>query len=133
MVKSFIRLIHLGIHIDKNFTWKHHINNVAIKLSKANKMLSKVRDYVEIKTFKINYYHAIFESHLSYHSLVWAQNSSSIKKSLFYKKKSLRLMLFLNRNIHADPLFKNLKTLKFSNKEALENCLLILNLLIENY
>ena len=26
----------LGINIDKNFTWKHHINNVATKISKAN-------------------------------------------------------------------------------------------------
>ena len=27
---------YVGINIDKNFTWKHHINNVAIKISKAN-------------------------------------------------------------------------------------------------
>ena len=34
---------YLGIHINKSLTYKHHIDNVAIKLSKANAMLSKIR------------------------------------------------------------------------------------------
>ena len=70
MVKSFIRLIqskYLGIHLDY-FTWKHQTTNVAIKLNKANAMLSKIRIYVDIKTLK-SIFHAILESHLSYASL----------------------------------------------------------------
>ena len=42
-------------------------------------MLSKLRHYVDIKTLK-SIYHAVFESHLSYASLVWTQNSSSVKR-----------------------------------------------------
>ena len=68
-----------GIHVDKYLTWKHQINNVAIKLNKGNAMLSKIRHYVNIKTLK-SIDHAIFESHLSYTSLVWAQNLSSVKR-----------------------------------------------------
>ena len=40
-------------------------------------MLSKIRRYVGIKTLKSIYY-AIFESHLSYASLVWAQHASKL-------------------------------------------------------
>ena len=35
---------YVGIHINKSLTYKHHINNVAIKLSKGNAMLSKIRN-----------------------------------------------------------------------------------------
>ena len=34
---------YLGIQIDKKLTWKQQINNVALKLNKANAMLSKLR------------------------------------------------------------------------------------------
>ena len=34
---------YLGIQTDKRLTWKEHINPVALKLNKANAMLSKLR------------------------------------------------------------------------------------------
>ena len=55
---------YLGINIDKNFTWNHHINNVATKISKANEILFKIRPCADIKTLR-SIYHAIFKSHLS--------------------------------------------------------------------
>lgn len=33
--------------------------------------------------------------------------------------------IFINRNAHRDPLFKNLSVLEFSDKVALGSCLLI--------
>ena len=70
-------------------------------------------------------YLAIFESHLSYNSLVSTQNSSSAKRLHILQKKSLRLMFLQNRNIHKGPLFKNSKKLRFGRKFVLENCILI--------
>ena len=34
---------YLGIKIYQYFNWQHHINNITIKLNKANAMLNKVR------------------------------------------------------------------------------------------
>ena len=65
--------------LDKTRTWKHQINNVAIQIKKSNAMLSRIRYYVDIKTLK-SIYHVVFEPHLFYASLVWAQNSWSVKK-----------------------------------------------------
>ena len=45
---------YLGMYIDKNLTWKHHVNNVAIKFSTANAMLSKIRHYIDKKMTIIN-------------------------------------------------------------------------------
>ena len=84
----------------------------AAKISKQQKRLENFR---------------IFESHLFYSCLVWAQNINSIKRLYILQKKSLRLMYFLNRNTHTTPLFKDSNILKFPDKIALENCIFIKN------
>ena len=84
---------YLGIQIDKRLTWKQQINNVALKLNKANAMLSKLRHVLDIKTLRSVYY-AIFESHLCYASLVWAENTVSVKRLPLLQKKSLKKMFF---------------------------------------
>ena len=108
--------------IDRRLTWKQHINHVALKLNKANAMLSKLRHILDIKTLRSVYY-AIFESHLCYASLVWTQNNNSVKKlHHLLQKKSLRFMFFQSRNSHhTGPLFKMSKILKSFDKRALEN------------
>ena len=70
---------YLGINIDENLNWKQKISDIAIKLNKANGILSKLRHFIGRKTLK-SIYHALFEPHLYYYSLVWAQNSNSIKR-----------------------------------------------------
>ena len=117
---------YLGIKIDRNLNWHEQINNAAVKLNRANAMLSKVRHFVHKKTLK-SIYHAIFESHLFYSCLVWAQNINSIKRLYILQKKSLRFMYLLNRNAHTTPLFKDSNILKFPDKIALENCIFIKN------
>ena len=61
-----------------------------------------------------------------YSSLVWAQNSNSIEKTICFAKKSLRIIYFLNHNPHASPLFRELNILKLPDKNALENRLFII-------
>ena len=115
---------YLGINIDENLNWKQQISDVAIKLNKAKVILSKLRHFIDRKTLK-SIYHAIFEPHLYYSSLVWAQNSNSIKRLFVLQKKSLRIIYFLNHNAHTSPLFRDLNILKLPDKIALENCLFI--------
>ena len=122
---------YLEIHLGKYFTSEHQIKNAAIKLNKANAVLTKIRHCVDMKTLK-SIYHAIFELQLCYASLFWTYNSSSDRRLYILQKQSLRLMLFQNRNTHACPLFKNSKVLKFSDKIALENFILV-NLLANFY
>ena len=87
-------------------------------------MLSKLRHVLDIKTLRSVYY-AIFEPHLCYASLVWAQNTNSVKRLHLLQKKSLRLMFFQSRTSHTGPLFKMSKIPKSFYKIALEKCILI--------
>ena len=109
---------YLGIQIDKILTWKQQISHMTLKLNKANAMLSKLRHVLDIKTLKSVYY-AIFDSHLCYASLVWAQSTNSVKRLHLLQKKSLRIMFFQSRNYHAGPFFKVSKILSKSLKGLL--------------
>ena len=115
---------YLGINIDENLTWKQQISDIAIKLNKANGILSKLRHFIDRKTLK-SIYHAIFEPHLYYSSLVWTQISDSVKRLFVLQKKFLWIIYFLNNNAHASPLFRELNILKLPDGISQENCLFI--------
>ena len=80
---------YLEIQIDKRLTWKQQTIRVALKLKRANAMLSKLRDMLDMKTLSSVYYD-IFESHLCYASLVWTQNTDSVKRYHLLQNKILQ-------------------------------------------
>ena len=115
---------YLGVKIDTNHTLQHHVNDLSIKTNRANPLLFKIRKYVSPKILRYIYF-AIFDSHLSYCCLVWAQNFSSIKQILILQKKAVRIINFQPRNPHTSPLFKQNFILKFQDKICLENILFV--------
>ena len=124
MVKDYATesVKYLGVKIDTNLTWQHHVNDLSIKLNRAKALLFKIRKYVSPKILRSIYF-AIFDSHLSYCCLVWAQNFSSIKQIL--QKKAVRIINFQPRNSHTFPLFKQNFILEFQDKICLENVLFV--------
>ena len=98
---------YLGVKIDANLTWQHHINDLSIKLNRANALLFKIRKYVSLKI------------------LVWAQNFSTIQQIVILQKKPVRIINFQPRNFHTSPLFKQNSILKFQDKICLENILFV--------
>ena len=77
-----------------------------------------MRKYVKILR---SIYFPIFDSHLSYHCLVWAQNCSAIQGIIILLKKAVRIINFQPRNPHTGPLFKQSSILKFQDKIYMEN------------
>ena len=77
---------YLGIKIDQNLNWKDHINDIAVKLNRANALLFKIRNFVNITILKTIYF-AIFDSHINYANLVWAQNSNAMSRILTLQKR----------------------------------------------
>ena len=69
---------YLGVKIDTNLSWQYHVNDLSVKLNRANALLFKMRKYVSCKILRSIYF-AIFDSYLSYCCLVWAQNCSTIQ------------------------------------------------------
>ena len=100
---------YLGIKIDKQLNWREHINEVAIKLNRANAMLYKVTEFVSTDTLR-------FDSRLNYGNLVWSQNTNAIKHLTTLHKKTLRLMNFKPRSFHTSSLYLRLNILKLPDK-----------------
>ena len=68
---------YLGVKIDTN---KYHVNDLSIKLNRANALLFKMRKRVSLKILKSIYFE-IFDSYLSYCCLAWAQNRTLFNES----------------------------------------------------
>ena len=67
----------LGVKIDASLSWQYQVNDLSIKLNRAKALLFKIRKYVAPKILRSIYF-AIFQSHISYCSLVCAQNFRTI-------------------------------------------------------
>ena len=52
-----------GVKIDTTLSWQYHVNDLSIKLNRANVFLFKMRKYVSLKILKSIYF-AIFDSFL---------------------------------------------------------------------
>ena len=115
---------YLCINIDQILNWKDHINDIAVKLNRANAFLCKIRNFVNILILKAIYF-AIFNSHINNVNLVLAQNSNTMSRILTLQKKTMRIITFQSRNCHSSPLFSKLKLIKLNDKTLLEIVLLI--------
>ena len=123
---------YLGVKIDLNPTWQHHVNDFSIKLTRANALRFKMRKHISLKILRSIYF-AIFYSYLSYFCLVWAQNFSTIQRILILQKKAVRIMNFQPRNFNSSPLFKQNSILKFQDKVCLENILFVSKFITINF
>ena len=97
---------YLGIKINEHFNWKQNIHDIAIKLNRANTLLSIIRNYVNKHSLRTIYF-AIFDSHINYVNLIRDQ------KIVILQKKALRIMNFQSRDSHSSPLFRSNHILKY--------------------
>ena len=51
---------YLGVIFDSNFTWKNHVNELCLKLSKTVGIFSKLRYYVNVDILIMLYYSLIY-------------------------------------------------------------------------
>ena len=79
--------------IDTNLSWQYHVNNLSIKLNRANALLFKMRKYVSFKTLRSIYF-AVSDSQLSCCSLVWSQNCGTVQRFLILQKRLLESSIF---------------------------------------
>ena len=77
---------YLNIKPDGNLNWNNQINDLAAKLNRANALLFKRKNYVNQKILGSIYFE-IFDSHLNYPSLIWAQISNTIHRVLILLKR----------------------------------------------
>ena len=56
---------YLGVKIDTKLSWQDHVNDLSVKVNRANPLLFKMRKYVSLKILRSIYF-AIFDTYLYY-------------------------------------------------------------------
>ena len=111
LIKQVDSTKYLGITFDSNLTWKSHINELCLKLSKTVGILSKVRYYVS----KHIHYSLIYPF-LTYGVHVWGLTFPTfLTQSFIIQKRALRIISFSEPKSHSEPLFKSLNLLKLND------------------
>ena len=95
----------LGVLIDKNLTWRPHIDYIASKINKIVGTLAWLRHHVPLNILlQINRY--LIFPYRPWGIPVWGQASQrDLKKILTFKKRLLRLIFFSNKRSYAISLF----------------------------
>ena len=90
--------------IDNNLSWKLHIDQVPIKMSRTVGLICKPRHFLPQHTL-LNIYRSLVASYLTYGLTAWGQAyKSHLEKLLKLQKRALRFIYFSERNQHANPL-----------------------------
>ena len=103
----------LGIYIDKNFTWKHHVSYVLSKLSKCAGILCRVQPLLGREPL-CELYCTLFLPYITYCSMVWGNTYHSNILPIFIKqKKAMRIVCKVKSDHHSSELFANMNLLNF--------------------
>ena len=84
--KEFVR--YLGIIIDNNLSWKHHIDNVAIKMSRTVELICKLRHFLQRHTL-LTIYRSLVAPYLTYGLMAWGKHINRTLKSFSSFKSEL--------------------------------------------
>ena len=96
---------YLGVIIDQHLSWKHHINYIALKISRNIGIISLFRHFVPLKTL-LSIYNSLISPYISYDLIAWGQASKShIEKILIPQKRAVCLIYFLPFRTHAISYF----------------------------
>ena len=118
-------LKYLGVKLDANLTFSPHINDLSLKLSRANGMLSKIRHYVNYETL-LSIYHAIFNSHLRYGCQVWGLTSQqSLNRIVSLQNKAMRIIHFQPPFTQPNILYYLSNNLKLADQIKVLNCIFV--------
>ena len=103
----------LGVYFDPTLSFKYHIDQLNLKLSKALFLLRRAKNVLNLDSLKSLYFSS-FHSHLVYGILIYSSAVPSVLNSLISKQKmAIRCITNSKYNCHTAPLFKKEKILPF--------------------
>ena len=113
---------YLGIYIDKDLSWRTHVQYVTKKVLKACGAIAKLRHCVCVDTLK-NVFYSLVYSYIRYGLMIWGHSSQSGLSSLHSAfHKVLRIMTFAPfGNIDLHPIFEFLNILNLDQMISFES------------
>lgn len=101
----------LGLMINKNLTWKDHIQTIGTKIARSIGILHRVKAIFPSRILT-TLLHSLVISHMNNHILSWGQDNSTISS---LQKRAIRAVFSASKYAHSTPLFKKGNVLKFND------------------
>ena len=105
----------LGLLLDENLSWKHHLSELSKKLARTCGIFFKVRHLLPTDVL-VSLYYSLFASFLQYGIVVWGLTYDTYIKPIFIlQKKVVRAITFNNFSAPSAPIFLTLRLLKLQD------------------
>lgn len=105
----------LGIIFDNKLSFKNHINETSIKLSKICGIFGQIRNFMPIFALK-TLYTALVVPHLIYGCPVWCFSADThLNRLIKLQKRLARTICFENQTTESETLFISLNWISFQN------------------
>ena len=105
------KIRYLGVILDPNLSWKHHIFELNKKLFRGVGMIYKIRNLSDSDVLKSVYF-SLFQSHVSYGLAAWGTSRHCLDNVFLTQKKAIRAMAGLHFDDHTSASFKKFGILK---------------------
>ena len=110
----------LGIIFDNKLSFKNHINETSIKLSKICGIFGRIRHFMPIFALKI-LYTSLVVPHLIYGCPVWCFSADThLNRLIKLQKRLSRTICFENQTTESETLFRRLNWISFQNLRIFE-------------
>ena len=114
----------LGVYIDNWLNFNEHFKKVLNKVQNGLRGLIMSKHFLSYRA-KLNIYHALIHSHLSYCAIIWLDslNSKQLNQLKIIQKKCIRIIFNAKYNSHTSKFFEFSRICKIENlyeKEALQ-------------
>ena len=112
--------VFLGVVLDEHLTWKPHISQVALKISKSIGVINRARCFLPKPCLKTLYY-CLAYPYLHYCFIVWGSTyKTNLCRLVSLQKRVIRIISKSTFDSHSDPIFKELELLKLFDISQLE-------------
>ena len=103
----------LGLTIDENLSWKHHISTIANKISRGTGVINRLKNCLPLSTTVYSsIYCSLIQSHFDYTTLAWEFEARRLSK---IQKRAVRAITLSKYNAHSEPLLKLVKLLSVTD------------------
>ena len=106
-------IVFLGVILNEHISWKPHISHVARKILKSIGIIYKTSFLFSKSSLRKLYYSLVYP-YLQYCITIWGSTyPSNLKRIILLQKRMIRILNKEKFDAHTDPIFSELKILKF--------------------
>ena len=127
-IKQVSTVKSLGVHIDENFTWECHVNELSKKIASGISAMKRIRHTVPCKTL-LSIYNSLVQPHFDYCSSVWGSCSKNLSQKLQKLQKlqnrAARVITFSNYDRSTNELLRMVNWVKLDRQRLVDKSIMI--------